>query len=290
MASLIATIESVNAYAKSEAERKKERYFPLNDLQKANASLMYDIATKNGLDPAMAIGQMYLETRLKPYPGTNKEGARGASQFIKGTAKQYGIDWDKLGSDITYDYEAYAKLMKAEIASGKVKNAYDAGVLYHAGPDGLLHGTGVGPLTKAYASGVDSIVRGASGPREFAIAAKVEPKIDSKVTPQKPPATPEATSLASQQSQQFESNPIMTYEKARSAYAADAVAAYRAEDQMKLNEQLGVDGKPAEFAQLAQFEYHSPSHDKMIAKLGEMWDATSFYKDNRKLSEDATNG
>lgn len=259
--SLIATLESVNAHAKQEAEKKGKKFFPLDDEQKANAGIMYDVATKAGLDPSMAIGQMYLETKLRPYSGTNEAGARGASQFLKGTAEQYGIDWNKLGSSVQYDYGAYVNMMQKEIAAGKIKTPYDAGVFYHAGPGGLATGKGVGPKTIGYATAVDAIVSAANGNKTFAI----DPRMKAENGPRAEASIP------------FQNNPVIVYESAKQAFARDAVAAYK-----PIDEQSFGGGAPAQLLQLAETD---PALDKMATRLGDMWDATPFYKGEKRLSE-----
>lgn len=254
--SLIATIESVNAYAKSKGRPS------LSEEQKANAGIMYDTAVKAGLDPSMAIGQMYLETGLRPYKGTNEAGARGASQFLKGTAEQYGIDWNQLGSSVEYDYGAYVKMMQQEVASGKVKTPYDAGVFYHAGPGGLATGKGVGPKTINYATAVDTIVSNANGMKTFAI----DPRMKAENGPRAEVSIP------------FQNNPVIAYESAKQAFARDAVAAYKPIDEQSF---AGA-GQPAQLLRLTETD---PALDKISSRLSDMWDATPFYKDEKRLSE-----
>ena len=71
-------------------------------------------------------------------------------------------------------------------------------------------------------------------------------------------------------------------EKAKTAYVADAVAAYKQQDA----QQFGLDeSKYGQAASFPQFEQANPNQEKIASHLSDMWDSQPFYKDGKKMSE-----
>lgn len=65
------------------------------------SDLFQQAGEQYGVDPSLLSNQAWFESGLDPNASNSKSGAKGISQFIPSTAKQYGVDVNDVGSSIS---------------------------------------------------------------------------------------------------------------------------------------------------------------------------------------------
>ncbi|ETQ59560.1 tape measure protein [Acinetobacter baumannii] len=154
--------EATNATKEqNKALRDQQKVLNVNAKVLANASKFgfADLESKYKLPSGTLSAIHMIESRGNAKAYNKETGATGGFQFLKGTAKQYGV---KDRTDLAQSAEGAAKYMSylLKLFKGDLEKAVRA---YHAGEDNVMKGKGIGKNNNQYWNDYQSYMAGING-------------------------------------------------------------------------------------------------------------------------------